>query len=44
MLAKKGARIGGIASGRAEGWMEADFTFLKIDEAQAHKAATFAFL
>ena len=22
MLAKEGARIGGIASGRAEGWME----------------------
>jgi len=32
MLAKKGARIGGIASGRAEGRMEGDFTFPKIND------------
>jgi hypothetical protein len=32
MLAKKGARIGGIASGRAEGWTEADFKFPKIND------------
>lgn len=32
MLANKGARIGGIASGRAEGWMEADFKFPKIND------------
>jgi hypothetical protein len=44
MLAKKGAGIGGIASGRAEGWMEEDFTYPKTDEAQARRAAIFAFL
>lgn len=32
MLANKGARIGGIASGRAEGWMVADFKFPKIND------------